>query len=129
MKGRTVEGECPACGTTVRYTGYVPHIFLCLDCGGEKPHADGVYADDQGRLHYEGPDDQLVTDGGRDGYDRGDGHTTWQRAAPGVCASAVVLAITLNIIGQPVVAIGLLGTAIAYVALALAGDMEVDTDV
>jgi predicted RNA-binding Zn-ribbon protein involved in translation (DUF1610 family) len=67
MSEQTVEGECPACGKTVRYTGYVPRIFLCLDCGGEEPHADGVYADDEGRLHYEEPDDEkLVTDGGEE---------------------------------------------------------------
>jgi len=67
MSEQTVEGECPACGKTVRYTGYVPRIFLCLDCGGEEPHADGVHADDEGRLHYEEPDDEeLVTDGGEE---------------------------------------------------------------
>ena len=51
----TVEGECPACGTTVRYTGHVPYNYLCGDCGGERPHADGVYADENGVLHYEEP--------------------------------------------------------------------------
>ncbi len=47
-----VEGECPACGTTVRYTDYVPRVFLCLDCGGERPHAEGVVERD-GYLYYE----------------------------------------------------------------------------
>lgn len=52
MCEQTVEGECPACGKAVRYTGYVPRIYLCADCGGEKPHADGVVERD-GRLFYE----------------------------------------------------------------------------
>ena len=46
------EGDCPACGTTVRYYDYVPRLYLCADCGGEKPHAEGVVERD-GRLYYE----------------------------------------------------------------------------
>jgi predicted amidophosphoribosyltransferase len=52
MKGRVNEGECPACGKTVRYCGYVPRIYLCADCGGERPHAEGVVERD-GHLYYE----------------------------------------------------------------------------
>lgn len=62
MRGLVNEGSCPACGKCVRYCGYVPRIYLCADCGGEEPHAEGVVERD-GRLYYE-PDDELVTDGG-----------------------------------------------------------------
>ena len=51
------EGDCPACGKTVRYVGYVPGSYLCGDCGGERPHAEGVVERD-GILYYEpGKDD------------------------------------------------------------------------
>jgi len=52
MCEQRAEGDCPACGQTVVYHGYVPRIFLCGDCGGEKPHAPGVVERD-GRLYYE----------------------------------------------------------------------------
>lgn len=55
-------GDCPACGTTVRYSGYVPRIYLCADCGGEKPHAEGVVERD-GRLYYEPDNDQTQNSG------------------------------------------------------------------
>lgn len=50
-----IEGNCPACGKTVRYVDYHPGIFLCGDCGGEKPWAEGVYEKD-GYLYYEDPE-------------------------------------------------------------------------
>ncbi|ELZ96211.1 hypothetical protein [Haloferax sulfurifontis] len=53
-KGNFFEGDCPACGKTVRYHGYHPGIFLCGDCGGEKPWAEGVYEED-GYLYYDEP--------------------------------------------------------------------------
>jgi len=34
---------------------YHPRIFLCDDCGSEKPWADGVYEKD-GYLYYDDPD-------------------------------------------------------------------------
>jgi len=52
-------GNCPACGITVRYSGYVPRIYLCADCGGARPHADGVVERD-GRLYYEPESDKTV---------------------------------------------------------------------
>lgn len=52
MAGRENVGDCPACGKTVRYYGYHPVIYLCGDCGGERPHAEGVVERD-GRLYYE----------------------------------------------------------------------------
>ena len=61
MRGLVNEGDCPACGKTVRYCGYVPRIYLCADCGGERPHAEGVVERD-GRLYYE-PDDRSLHTG------------------------------------------------------------------
>lgn len=55
------EGNCPACGKLVNYYGYVPRIYLCSDCGGERPHAEGVVERD-GRLYYE-PDNTAETGG------------------------------------------------------------------
>lgn len=52
MAGRANAADCPACGKTVRYYGYVPVTYLCGDCGGEKPHAEGV-VERNGRLYYE----------------------------------------------------------------------------
>jgi hypothetical protein len=57
MDGRANQGDCRACGTTVHYFGYVPHIYLCGDCGGERPHAEGVVERD-GRLYYEPDTDE-----------------------------------------------------------------------
>ena len=54
-QGSVHEGDCPACGKTVRYVDYHPGIFLCDDCGSEKPWADGVYEKD-GYLYYDDPD-------------------------------------------------------------------------
>jgi uncharacterized protein (DUF983 family) len=51
-QSRVDEGDCPVCGETVRYCGYVPRIYLCPDCGGERPHAEGVVERD-GRLYYQ----------------------------------------------------------------------------
>lgn len=45
-------GDCPSCGKTVRYVDYVPHNYLCLDCGGERPHATGVTVGENGVLDY-----------------------------------------------------------------------------
>ena len=61
MSGREVTGDCPSCGKTVRYYGYHPGVFLCGDCGGERPHAEGVVERD-GRLYYE-PDNRSLSPG------------------------------------------------------------------
>lgn len=53
------EGDCRACGETVRYLDYHPGIFLCEDCGGEKPWAEGVYEKD-GYLYYEEPEGETA---------------------------------------------------------------------
>jgi len=53
------EGDCVACGKTVRYCGYVPRIYLCTDCGGERPHGEGVVERD-GRLYYEPDSDETA---------------------------------------------------------------------
>lgn len=50
-------GPCVACGAKVRYSGYVPRIYLCHECGGERPHAPGVVVRD-GRLYYEPDNDE-----------------------------------------------------------------------
>lgn len=62
MRGLVNEGDCPACGKTVQYCGYVPRIYLCADCGGERPHAEGV-VERNGRLYYEPNDDRSLHTG------------------------------------------------------------------